>query len=402
MIDLILLDGPGVGIAQVAIATAATMLAIGVAFLMAPSRSTLWWSLTFTLVMVASYGMVAGSADGFEPVRGISVGLMMGAPALLWSGFRALRGARNLAWIGPVVSVLSMGALALSSGTDWYASLSRFVFLAASVFGLLLFVEWRRMPRRQDPLQWPLAIVSLAFPVVGVLGVAGAIGVVNRLWLPITDGVDPAVVRLVGSIGIVLYVVCAIVAVLDILIANGSAGAGRRTARGAVAGAARGRGSGRARAQRQQVFVAGSSSPTWIEIQTAAGSTALSQLTERFQAAVRDVFLAEAEVGAPNAARAVVVVPRPDAAIRRVDPIRAARDLVHDPRTVVRAAVGERRLGADVDLRLRPRIAALLQSRGGRARPRERRRPVERGLAGSRIAQRGQATVSTSVTVCLA
>lgn len=321
MIDLILLDGPGVGIAQVAIATAATMLAIGVAFLMAPSRSTLWWSLTFTLVMVASYGMVAGSADGFEPVRGISVGLMMGAPALLWSGFRALRGARNLAWIGPVVSVLSMGALALSSGTDWYASLSRFVFLAASVFGLLLFVEWRRMPRRQDPLQWPLAIVSLAFPVVGVLGVAGAIGVVNRLWLPITDGVDPAVVRLVGSIGIVVYVVCAIVAVLDISTrerirrsrsANGSEAGWQHFERAAAEQLARAQRAGQA------------SSVVWLElddvteIRQTVGSTALSQLTERFQAAVRDVFPAEAEVGAPNADRAVVVVPRPDAAIREL------------------------------------------------------------------------------------
>lgn len=321
MSGLAVLDGPGVGVAQVAITTVTTMLAIGVAFLVSPSRATLWWSSAFTLVMVSSYGMVVGSLDGYEPVRGISVGLMMGAPALLWSGFRALRGATALPWIGPLVSVLSATALFLASDSAWYALTARVTFLVASMFGVLFLLEWRRMPQRRDPFQWPLVIVSLVLPVVGVMGVVGIVGVTNGLWLPFTDGIDPALIRLAGSIGVVVYAACAIVAVLDLATrerirrARSAVGSDAEWQRFESVAAER-----LARAQRsgQAWSVVCLELDDVTEIRQTAGGTALSHLAERFRSTVRDVFPPESEVGTPHATRVVLVVPRPDAAIREL------------------------------------------------------------------------------------
>lgn len=321
MNDFVFLADHALGVALVALTTLATMLSIGVAFLMSPSRATLWWLLSFTLVMVSSYGMVVGALKGYEPVRWISLGLMMGGPALLWSGFRALRGARPLSWIGPIVSVLSAAALFFVGDSAWHTPVSRVVFFAASVFGGLFLLEWRRLPQRRDPFLWPLAVLSLVFLVVGAVGVVGAYGVVSGWWRPITDGIDPALIQLAASLGILVYVTCAVVAVVGV------------TTRARL-GAARSETDSEPAWQRFQTIAAEQlsraqrSAQEWsvvclelddvAEIRRTAGATALARLTERFRGTIRSVFPAESEVGMPQPNRAVVVVPRPDAETREL------------------------------------------------------------------------------------
>src|SRR3546814_9570890 len=90
---------------------------IGRGLLQRPSRASLLWSLAFVLAMVSTWVTLAGEALGNEPVRVYGLGLMLGAPALIWSGFRARRRVRAMPWTTVAQSLAGGAVLILSSGT---------------------------------------------------------------------------------------------------------------------------------------------------------------------------------------------------------------------------------------------------------------------------------------------
>jgi hypothetical protein len=312
MNDLADLAGVNLGIAQAAITTLGTMLTIGVAFLSKPSAATLYWSFAFALAMVATFGVVAGELNDAEALRRASLGLLLGAPALLWSGFRALWGLRAFPWIGPALGIAAGGVLMATADIAVFTVAYRTAFFAASVFAGLFFIDWVRVSaRRQDRVVLPLAIVSAAFFVTGLASFAAG------LVYPPSGGDDFVLLRLVSSVGMLVYVGCALVAVMGV--------ATRDTplARTPAAPSDWNRFETTAidrllRAQR--------TSESWsvvylqlddaADIRQTAGSAAFTAISERLQQEARAVFPAEADIGTPAPGATVLLVPRPDAVVR--------------------------------------------------------------------------------------
>jgi hypothetical protein len=310
--DLIAGSELDLGIAQAVITTLATMLTIGIAFLVKPGLATLYWSFAFTLAMVATYGVVAGDVTGLETLRRASLGALMGAPALLWSGFRASWGLRPYAWAGPGLAAASALTLAAVGDLVWFTVAYRTVFFAASVFAGLFVLDWARAAgRRADRLLLPMVIISIAFFITGTATFLAG------LVFPPSGGDDFVLVRLVSSVGMLAYVACTLIAV--------------------VGSAARDSGLGRAatnstawqlfeRTAWDRLMRARKTAEPWsivylslddaADIRQTAGASAFANLSEQLQEEVRAVFPAESDVGAPAAGAVVVLVPRPDAVVR--------------------------------------------------------------------------------------
>ncbi len=312
MTDLLADSGLNLGVAQAVITTLATMLTIGVAFLVKPGLPTLYWSLAFTLAMLATYGVVAGDVTGLETLRRASLGALMGAPALLWSGFRASWGLRPHAWAGGAVAAGAALILAAVDGLVWFTVAYRVVFFAASVFAGLFVLDWARAAgRRADRLLLPMVVMSIAFVVTGTATLIAGVA------FPPSGGDDFELVRVISSVGMLAYVACALIAV--------------------VGSAARDSGLGRSatnstawqqfeRIAWDRLMRAEKAADPWsivylrlddaADIRQTAGASAFANLSERLEEEVREVFPAEADVGAPTAGAVVVLVPRTDAVVR--------------------------------------------------------------------------------------
>lgn len=307
------LAGANLGVAQAAITTLATMLTIGVAFLSKPSVATLYWSCGLALSMVATLGVVAGDLNDLESLRRACLGVLLGAPALLWSGFRAFWGMRPFGWIGPVFGASAGVALATATDITVFVVAYRMAYFGASVFALLLFLDWLRVPaRRQERAVLPLAIVSVAFFAAGVASLGAGV------LYPPSGGDDFALQRPVSSVGMLIYVACAMVAILGIAIRDTSFARTPATQsdwhRFEDVAADRLR-----RAQR----TAESWSVVYIQLDDAAdirqtaGAATFAALSARLEREARAIFPADSEVGTPPAAGGTVfLVPRPDAVVR--------------------------------------------------------------------------------------
>ena len=322
MTDLIAGAGVDLGIAQAVITTLATMLTIGIAFLVRPGLPTLYWSIAFTLAMLATYGVVAGDVAGIEQLRRASLGALMGAPAFLWSGFRAAWGLRPHIWAGAAMAAVSAFSLAIVDDLAWFTVAYRTIFFAASVFAGLFVLDWARSSsRRHDRLLLPLVIVSIAFFVTGV----GTL--IAGLVYPPSGGDDFELVRLISSVGMLVYVACALVAVVGTTARDSGLG---RTAAVSTAWQQFERTAGDRLARAQKT------SEPWsvvylglddaADIRQTAGAAAFATLSERLEDEVRAAFPAESDVGAPSAGAVVVLVPRPDAVVR--DLLRATLERV--------------------------------------------------------------------------
>ncbi|MBW9095609.1 hypothetical protein JNB62_18170 [Microbacterium jejuense] len=307
------LSGVDLGIAQAVITTLATMLTIGIAFLVKPGRPTLYWSFAFALAMVATYGVVAGDVTGMETLRRASLGALMGSPALLWSGFRAEWSMRSHVWAGPVLAVGAALALGLAGDLVWFTPAYRTVFFVASVFAALFVIDWARRgsAARADRLLLPLAIVSIAFFVTGT-----ATFIAGFVFRP-SGGDDFALVRLISSAGMLVYVACALIAVVGTTARD--SGLGRATTVSTAWQQFE-------RTASERLLRAERSSEPWsvvflefddaADIRQSAGAPAFVRLSERLEATVRDVFPAESDVGSPSAGAVVALVPRAEAAVR--------------------------------------------------------------------------------------
>ena len=220
------------------------------------------------------------------------------------------------------MAAVSAFSLAIVDDLAWFTVAYRTVFFAASVFAGLFVLDWARASsRRNDRLLLPLVIVSIAFFVTGV----GTL--VAGLVYPPSGGDDFELVRLISSIGMLVYVACALIAVVGTTARD--SGLGRSaTVSTAWQQFERTAGDRLARAQK--------TSEPWsvvylglddaADIRQTAGAAAFATLSERLEDEVRAVFPAESDVGSPSAGAVVVLVPRPDAVVR--DLLRATLERV--------------------------------------------------------------------------
>lgn len=296
------------GIAQATVSTLGTVMIVGLGFLQRPSRASLLWSLAFILAMVSTWATLGGEAIGFESVRRAGLGLMLGAPALIWSGFRARRGVAPRAWIAPVQSVVTAAALVATVDPVWYGLVFRLMFFAAAVFAGLTLVEIRRSADRHDRLVLPLALVSGAFVVLGsFILLAG-------LLFPFAQG-DLSLVRTLNALGMLIYLVCATV---TLLFFTSVSPVGVHTAASwpqfTVTAADRLRRAGDAGERAWALLTVRIDDPD--EIRSAAGEAAYARIAEQFEQVVRASFPAEADIGREGRGRLVVLLARPGTVLR--------------------------------------------------------------------------------------
>lgn len=297
------------GIAQATVATLGTVMIIGLGFLQRPSRASLLWSLAFVLAMVSTWVTLAGEALSDETLRRAGLGLMLGAPALIWSGFRARRSARAFPWVATVQATLSATALVLIGDSEWYSLVFRAAFFVSAVFAGLTLVEIRRSPDRHERLVVPLALVCAAFVVLGVFVlISGAI-------FPLTPGDDLALVRTLNSLGMLIYLICG---TITLLFFTSVSPVGVQTATSwpqftvtATDRLARARAAGETSWVMLSVRI---DDPA--EIRSAAGEAAFGRIVDRFESTVRLSFPAEADVGREGRGRLVVLIARPGTVIR--------------------------------------------------------------------------------------
>lgn len=157
----------------------------------------------------------------------------------------------------------------------------------------------------------PLAIVSIAFFVTGTATL------VSGLFFPPSGGDDFVLVRLVSSAGMLVYVACALLAVVGT--AAHDSGLGRRATVSTAWQQFE-------RTAADRLLRAAGTSEPWsivylqlddaLDIRQTAGAPAFANLSERLEQEARAVFPAGSEVGSPGAGSVVVLVPRQDAAVR--------------------------------------------------------------------------------------
>ncbi|KRA25675.1 hypothetical protein ASD65_15540 [Microbacterium sp. Root61] len=310
MNEILLSITPYAGVALAAVATLATMLAIGIGFLSHPGRATLDWSFAFALVMVAAYGAVVAAELDSDLLRHLSLGGAVAAPVLIWSGVRALRGVRDLPWVGGAFAVIAAGVLGLAAGTPWDALAHRGTSLVGAVFAALLVLEWWRLPRPRSACLIPLVTASA---LLALTAIAATI-------------VDPAVTSaamsedLVGLVGVaaaILYLLCALVAAIappvHALLAARRSGASVEWQAFERAAAHTCR---QAQATGEPCSLVHIQLDDASEIHDTAGRGALAELNRRVDTEIRAALPPGTVIGQPSVGRFVVLIRRPDADIR--------------------------------------------------------------------------------------
>jgi GGDEF domain-containing protein len=196
------------GLPQIAISTLAAVLMIGLGFLPRPGRATLIWSMTYFLALIFSSLTVVAEQLHAEALRRVMLGALLTPQVLIWAGLRAWRGVPSRALLVLPFGVLSALVLAIVPDGVPFGVAFRVVFLGAGAFAVLAFVELRRIPERRHRMLLPLAVVSLAF---GAIAVVGAIA---PLALPASAVADLTLTRNINTVGMIVNVVCSLVSLL--------------------------------------------------------------------------------------------------------------------------------------------------------------------------------------------
>lgn len=310
--------------AQVIVSTVATICMIGLGFLYRPGRATGWWSLAFAVVMVCAYvDLIAGTMRS-ETLRLIGMGVLLGAPVLIWSGLRALRGATSYAWIALVMGAGSALALVAAEGSPVSGLTFRLVFAVMAVFAALAIVELVRRPEGAGGIAAPLTVFSLL--VVAVAATALVATVVSP-----GSGQELDFLREVNSLGILAYIICALVTLL--FLARGSGvSRGGRTASGPEAVF-------RAVASDRLRRAQSSGERSWAmlyvllddaeDLRTISGEQGFATLVGRLRDDLAEIFPTEADIGRLGPAAFGVLVAQPSTVIR--DRVRTLLRTVNAP-----------------------------------------------------------------------
>lgn len=290
-----------------ALATLTTMIMLGLGFLYRPRTATLLWSMMFFLVMVSAYGKIIAAATSLVVIDDISTGLMLGAPALVWSGLRAERGVRAHVWVAPVQAVVSAAVLVVVHASPIDALTYSVLYALSSLMAGLSVIELLRLPEHGTGRALPLTIISAVLPVIG------AASLVSSALMLGTDS-QPLVLPDLKAIGMIIYLTCAIVTLLSLARYPGLRGvleesdpfdlvAPERLARARDAGE-----------HGWSLLVVALDDVD--ALRTAGGDAAFRRISARFAGDVRASFPAEADIGIDPPSRFLVLIHRPDGVVR--------------------------------------------------------------------------------------
>ncbi len=309
------------------LATLTSILMLGLGFLYRPSPATLLGSLMFLILMFASYGVLIAEANRMPVLGELSEGLMMSAPAFVWSGLRAARGVRTYAWTGPLVATLAAAALMVSVGHPPHSLVYSVAYFLAAIWAGLTVIELIRRHEHDMGRLLPLLVVSGILPIIGTASIVAAV-------VGILSGNDQHVLPDLKSIGVVAYLTCALITLLAIARNPGEtrsrSGTGEafwETARDRLA---------RAEAAGEATWcVVALSLDDTDALRAAGGDDAFRRIVDRLGADVRASFPAEADIFGDGSGGFLVLVSRPDSALRdhvrdlldRVSTVRADQPL---------------------------------------------------------------------------
>lgn len=301
-------------VAFVAVTTVCTAIYIGLGFLPRPSRTAGIWSAAFTGGMLSAYARAAADMIDSWELRGISSGLMVSMVALFWVGLRVRRGAAAPGWVWAIAFMIAAPVtLGVLGSSDDYVTAVRVVFAVAGVFTVLTVLELSRLSARYRDEIMPFALVSAAFGILAALGLFQE--VLRLIGFGTAAGGTLATARDLNLLGSFLYIFCATV---TLLLVTRSAGAPRTEPNkvpfsGIAADRLR-----RAKAAGDRwwsVLVIRLDDPA--ALREASSTNGFDRLAADFAQIVRSTLPAEADLWARDQAEFVVLLPRPEGAVRQ-------------------------------------------------------------------------------------
>lgn len=293
----------------VAVATLAmlsAMIMIGQGFLYRPGRASLLWSLMFVLVMLSSFGLLIAQTVDIPWLDEFAAGFALGAPALVWSGLRAARGAPSRAWVGPTISTVAAVCLAFTVGSRWHALAYAVAYLLGAVWGALSVVEMFRRPERAGGRLIPLVLISGTLPIIGVAAMVAAV-------VEVVTHTSGSAIPDLKSIGTIAYLTCALVTLLSLARNPDATVLSEGTDSFPTVAAER---LARAAAHDEPWSLLAISLDDTDALHAAGGEDAFRHIVDRLAAEVRATFPSSADIGADPPAGFLVLLPHPDPTIR--------------------------------------------------------------------------------------
>lgn len=303
-----------VTIALVAIATACTIMMIGLGFLPFPGRAAAIWSSGFALAMLSCYLLVVADQLDSSFLRAAAHGPILCASAFVWVGLRARRG-REPIMLVPTIVVFSALAivLGLAAESGAYGTVLRISFTVAAVVAALTAGELLRLRKPEREMSLPLLVVSLGF--IGLAALVVVDGVVRLAQgAGAQTEADMTALYSLNELVALVYLVCAVVTLLY-LVRRGSQNVDPRQGLDFF-GIARDR-LARAKAAEDRwwsILDVRLDDPG--ELLEASSGRAFQRVTTRFAQDIRDVMPPEADIHAVSATQVLVLLPRPDTAVR--------------------------------------------------------------------------------------
>ncbi|RLK48006.1 hypothetical protein [Microbacterium telephonicum] len=301
-------------ISLVAIATLCTVVYIGLGFLPRPSRAAAWWSSAFIVFMLAGYVWIAADATGSTAVRAVASGIMLGAPGLIWAGLRIDRGMHPGArawWPAAAWTLVAPVALLLTSDQPWFLTVVRVTFAGGGAFAALVVIELIRRGARWRDESLPLGLVSGGYVFLAMLNLFHE---VVRLATGAAAEVALDDTRSLNILGSQLFVICAAFTLLLFTRGSDAAPPVDRT----FASVARDRLT-RAEAVGDRwwsVIVVRLDDPEALRV--ASSTNAFDHLSARFRDTVVRSLPADADLERRGDVEFVVLLPRPEGAVRQV------------------------------------------------------------------------------------
>lgn len=292
---------------MVAVITVLTAIVLGLATLARPSGATVTWGAAFGLGMLAAYLWLAGDHNGVQAIRALASGLLLCFEPLVWSGLRRHLGARPYTAVVVVFGVLTCALLVATADTPWYLLVFHLCFIASGGFAALVAFELIRTTSAARDIVLPLIIASSAFTVVAVVS-----GVSALQYDEATTSEQLSSLRGMNGVGTLVVSICAAFTLVLLVRADTRASAAAGDARASAR-----RRLERAAAQRDHGWsmldVRLDDPHDLREASTGSGFTAI---VDRFHRDVEAALPAGADIERLDGARAVVLIPGSDEAVR--------------------------------------------------------------------------------------
>lgn len=297
----------------IATTTLATILFIALGFLPHPSRAAALWSAAFSSAMVGSYMWLAYEIWGSTAFRALGAGLAIAPMALIWSGLRARRRARRqFIPLSVAYLILMPAALMMSASSPAYGVAFRVVFATTAVFAALTIVELIRLGTHKRDEAYPLLAACAAFIVFTAVTVVDGVLVARHIT---ANPESLQFLRTINMIGIVVFVICALVTTLLLTVrSKGGHSATRGTFEATV----------RNRLNRAEA----ANDPWWSMldirlddpdgIRAASSTAAFNSTSERFAHDVDLALPADADIEQMSATRVIALVPRAQGGLREI------------------------------------------------------------------------------------